>query len=191
VVTTSVQLYLAFLLLVGVERLLELWLSRRNAALAFQRGAVEFGQGHFRAMSLMHTLFLFSCGAEVVALHRPFPGAFGYLALAGALSAQLLRYWAISTLGERWNVRVIVLPGAPPVTSGPYRFVRHPNYVAVVLEILCIPLIHGAWITAFVFTVLNVAMLFVRIRAEERALGSPYAAAFEHRPRFVPTRRRR
>ncbi len=189
--TTSVQLYLAFLLLIGVERLFELWLSRRNAAIAFGRGAVEYGQAHFRVMSALHTLFLFSCGAEVIALHHPFPGAIGYVALAGAISAQLLRYWAITTLGDRWNVRVIVLPGAQPVTAGPYRFVRHPNYVAVVMEIVCVPLIHGAWITAVVFTVCNAALLFVRIRAEERALGSPYAAAFEHRPRFVPTLRRR
>ncbi|MGA9520664.1 MAG: isoprenylcysteine carboxyl methyltransferase family protein [Myxococcaceae bacterium] len=189
--TTSAQLYLAFLLLVGVERLFELWVSHRNASRAFQAGAVEYGQGHFRAMSVLHTLFLFSCGAEVIALQRPFPGALGYLALAGAVSAQLLRYWAISTLGDRWNVRVIVLPDAQPVTTGPYRLVRHPNYVAVVVEILCIPLIHGAWVSAVVFTVLNAAVLFVRIRAEERALGLPYASAFEHRPRFVPSLRRR
>ncbi len=189
--TTSAQLYLVFLLLVGIERLFELQLSRRNAALAFQRGAVEYGQRHFRVMSALHTLFLVSCGAEVIALHRPFPGLLGGVALVGAISAQVLRYWAISTLGERWNVRVIVLPDVQPVTTGPYRFVRHPNYVAVVLEILCIPMIHGAWITASVFTVLNAALLFVRIRAEERALGSTYAAAFERRPRFVPTLRRR
>jgi methyltransferase len=179
-------LWFGFLIFVGAERLFELWLSRRNARLAFAQGAVEAGQAHFRVMALVHTLFLFACAAEVLLLHRAFPGALGWAALGVAALAQGLRYWAIATLGSRWNVRVIVLPGAPPVTKGPYRLVRHPNYVAVVLELIAIPLAHGAWITALVFSAANAALLAVRIRVEERAMGPQYGAAFAERPRFVP-----
>jgi methyltransferase len=137
-------------------------------------------------MVAFHTLFLAACVAEVFALGRPFPGTWGWVALGGAVLAQALRYWAIATLGERWNSRIIVVPGLPPVTGGPYRFLRHPNYVAVVLELACVPLIHGAWRTALFFSVGNGVLLFVRIRAEETALGAAYAREFAHRPRFIP-----
>jgi methyltransferase len=189
-VTATQAVFLGFMGLLVGERLVELWLSKRNAARAFARGGVETGQGHYRVMVAFHTLFLFACVAEVFLLARPFPGAWGWGALAAALAAQGLRYWAIATLGERWNSRIIVLPEAPPVTGGPYRYLRHPNYVAVVLELLVVPLIHGAWLTAAVFTVGNAALLFVRIRAEEAALGEAYARAFAHHPRFVPEVRR-
>ena len=179
--------YLAFLLLLALERVGELALSRRNARRAFARGAVEVGQGHYRIMALLHTLFLGACAAE--ALLRPrggFPPALAWAAFAGALSAQALRYWAISTLGDRWNVRVIVLPGAPPVVAGPYRWVRHPNYVAVVVEMVCVPLAGGAWLTALAFSLANAVLLLVRIRAEEAALGRAYVDAFAATPRFIP-----
>ncbi|MCK6593099.1 MAG: hypothetical protein L6Q76_36555 [Polyangiaceae bacterium] len=182
----SVKLYLAFLALLGLERLAELFLSRRNAARAFARGAVEVGQRHFRVMSIFHTAFLIACAAEVIAFSRPFPGALGFVCLGGALAAQALRYWAIASLGDRWNVRVIVIPGDPPVTRGPYRFLRHPNYLAVVLEMAFIPLIHGAYWTAILFSIGNAALLWVRIRAEEQALGEVYAKVFEKHARFIP-----
>jgi methyltransferase len=187
---TSEKLFLGFVALVGAERLFELWLSSRNARRAFARGAVESGQAHFRVMSATHTLFLFACAAEVIAFHRPFPGALGWAALVGVVAAQMLRYWAVVTLGDRWNVRILVVPGAPPVTSGPYRFVRHPNYVAVIAEVLLLPLVHGAWLTAALFSAANAALLYVRIRAEESALGALYSHEFAHRPRFVPSIRR-
>ena len=110
----------------------------------------------------------------------------GFVALALALVAQALRYWAITTLGPRWNTRVIVLPEAEPVTGGPYRFIRHPNYVAVVLELAVLPLVHGAWLTALVFTVGNALLLRVRIRVEEEALGAHYAKSFSNTPRMLP-----
>jgi len=181
-----VKAYLAFLVLLAIERLFELWLSRRNARLAFARGAVELGRAHFPAMALLHTLFLFSCAAEVLLLQRAFPGILGFFALGAALFSQALRYWAIATLGPRWNVRVLVVPGEEPVTGGPYRFLRHPNYLAVIAELLSVPLIHGAFLTAIIFSTLNAILLTVRIRAEERALGEPYARAFAGRPRFLP-----
>jgi methyltransferase len=182
----SVKLYLAFLGLVAIERVAELALSRRNAARAFARGAVEVGQRHFRVMSIFHTAFLIACAAEVLAFSRPFPVALGLVCLGGVIAAQALRYWAIAALGDRWNVRVIVVPGDAPVTRGPYRFLRHPNYLAVVLEMAFLPLIHGAYSTAILFSIGNAALLWVRIRAEELALGEAYAKAFEGRSRLIP-----
>jgi methyltransferase len=181
---TSRTLYLAFLLLIGAERLFEVALSRRNAARAIARGGRESGQAHFPAMVALHTAFLVSCAVESGI--RTFPGALGWAALAGALGAQALRYWAIASLGDRWNVRVIVVPGEPPVQRGPYRFLRHPNYAAVVVEILAVPLIHGCWLTAAAFSALNAVVLRARIRAEEAALGAAWQDAFAGRPRFLP-----
>jgi methyltransferase len=176
--------YIALLALVGAERIAELLLSRRNARLAFARGGVETGAAHFRFLALLHALFLPACALE--ATRRDFPGAIGWAALALVLCAQALRWWAIASLGESWNVRVIVVPGAPPRRSGPYRWVRHPNYIAVIVELLCIPLVHGAWISAIVFSALNALVLRVRIRDEERALGDRWQREFAQVPRFIP-----
>jgi methyltransferase len=181
---TSRAAYLAFLLLLGAERLFEVALSRRNAARALARGGRESGRAHFPAMVALHTTFLASCAVESGI--RPFPGALGWVALAGAAFAQALRYWAVASLGDRWNVRVIVVPGDAPVQRGPYRFVRHPNYAAVVLEMLAVPLIHGCWLTAAVFSALHALVLRVRIRAEEAALGASWQDAFAGRGRFFP-----
>jgi methyltransferase len=161
-----VTAYLAFLSLFGAERLAELWISRRNARIALARGAVETGAAHFPWMALLHAAFLPACAAEALLLHF----SFHWTAAAAALCAQGLRWWAISALGWRWNVRVLVVPGAEPVRSGPYRFLRHPNYLAVAIEMLCVPLAGGAWICALVFSALNGAMLAVRIPTEEHAL---------------------
>ncbi len=185
-VTSTHAVFLGYMALLIAERLVELVLSRRNADWAFARGGVETGQRHYRFMVVFHTLFLAACVAEVFLLDRPFPGAWGWAALGGAVVAQGLRYWAIATLGPRWNSRIIVVPGLPPVTGGPYRFLRHPNYVAVVLELACVPLIHGGWWTALFFSAGNAALLYVRIRAEEAALGDAYAREFAQRPRFIP-----
>jgi methyltransferase len=186
---TSAIAYAGFVAAIGVERLGELWLSRRNARLAAARGGFEVAAGHYRVMAALHTLFLLAAPAEVLLLGRAFPGAVGYAALALALGAQALRYWAIATLGPRWNVRVVIVPGEAPVTAGPYRFLRHPNYLAVVIEMIAIPMVHGAWLTALVFSVANALLLRVRIKAEEAALGAAYAHAFAHTPRFVPEMR--
>jgi methyltransferase len=185
-VVTSVVFYLVLLALIGGERVAELAISRRNAARAFARGGVETGVAHFRVMTLLHASWFVAIVAEVTLLDRAFPGALGWCALGIAAAAQALRWWAISTLGDRWNVRVIVVPGAPPVTGGPYRFLRHPNYLAVIAEIAAVPLIHGAWLTALLFSLGNAAILFVRIRAEETALGTSWVEAFADQPRLLP-----
>ena len=182
----STTAYLFFLGLLGSERILELVISGRNARRSRAQGAIEVGQRHFRSMAIFHSLFLASCAAEQLLLNRPFLGAVSWIALGGALAAQALRYWTVRTLGYRWTVRVLVIPGAQPVTSGPFRFVRHPNYLAVVTEMICVPLVHGCWLTAAIFSLGNAVLLFIRIRVEERALGPTYADAFADRPRFLP-----
>lgn len=180
--------YLVFLALVGVQRLGELVISERNARWALARGGVEVGRGHFRLMKLLHGGFLVACAAEVVLLHRPFVPALALPMLVLALAAQGVRLWTLRTLGPRWNARVIVLPGEPVVDAGPYRYVRHPNYLAVAVEGVAIPLVGGAWLTAAVFSALNAGLLAVRIRCEERALqrSCPGAARLDALPRFLP-----
>jgi len=157
---------------IALERVAELRLARRNAMWAFARGAVEKERGQYRVMTAFHLLFLIACVGEPLLLDRTFTPALATACIVLLLCAQALRWWAITTLGPRWNTRVIVLPDAEPVTGGPYRWLRHPNYVAVVVEGLALPLLHTAWVTAVVFTLLN-AVLLVRFRipAEEQALA--------------------
>ena len=163
-----------YLLLIGavaLERVAELVVSQRNLAWSRARGGVEFGSGHYPTMVVLHTALLVGCVAEVALLDRPFLPALGWPMLAVVLGAQVLRWWCISTLGRQWNTRVVVVPGAPRVTGGPYRLLSHPNYVAVIAEGIALPLVHSAWITACVFTVLNAALLGTRIRTENTALA--------------------
>lgn len=167
---TSQVLYVALVLAVAVERLVELRIAARNRESALANGAKEYGADHFPVMSVMHTAFLIACVAEVVLLDRPFYFPLAAVSLVAVIAAQALRYWCIATLGPRWNVRVIIVPGMALATDGPYRFLRHPNYLAVVTEMVALPLVHTAWWTAIVFSLLNAAMLAVRIRVEEAAL---------------------
>ena len=156
----------------AAERVAELVVSVRNARWAFARGGVEHGRRHFPPMVALHTTLLVGCAVEVLVADRPFLPWLGWPALAVALGAQALRWWCIATLGPRWNTRVIVVPGLPLVSRGPYRRLRHPNYLAVVAEGIALPLVHSAWVTAAVFTALNAWLLLgARIPAEERALA--------------------
>ena len=123
-------------------------------------------------MVTLHTGLLVGCLVEAIALHRPFIPALGWPMLAIVLAAQGLRWWCIATLGRQWNTRVVVVPGAARVADGPYRYLPHPNYIAVVAEGLALPLVHTAWITALVFSVLNAALLGTRIKVENAALAS-------------------
>ena len=170
--TTSEGWYLALIAAVAVERLAELVISTRNARWAFGRGGVETGRGHFPPMVALHTGLLLACPAEVLLLHRPFLPWLGWPMLAAVAASQGLRWWCVRTLGRQWNTRVIVIPGAGLVTAGPYRRLRHPNYVAVVVEGIALPLVHTAWLTAIAFTVLNALVLRARLRVENAALAT-------------------
>ena len=165
-VTWGLALYMAVLL---VERVVELAVSRRNVRALRAQGASEYGARHFPLLVFIHTLFPLGLVAEVMGL-RARPGALWPVWLALLLGAQTLRFAAMRALGRFWSVRVLAIPGAPLVRRGPYRFWRHPNYLAVTLELLAAPLLFGAWRTALGVSVLNAVALGVRIRVEERAL---------------------
>lgn len=175
---TPAALLHGYLLLLAVERLLELRVSARNARRLLAAGGVEAGRGHYPAMVLFHAAFLAACALEPLLLPRAWPPAAALAALAAALLAQGLRWWAVASLGGRWTTRVVVLPGAPPATGGPYRWLAHPNYLAVALELAAVPLIGGAVLTAAAAALGNAALMAVRIPAEERALGAAWARAF-------------
>lgn len=172
----SQALFTVLLALVGVERLAELVVSKRNAAWSLARGGVETGRRHYGVMVVLHTGLLVGALAEVWLRDPPFVPALGWTMLAVVLAAQGLRWWCIATLGHQWNTRVIVVPGLPLVRRGPYRRLRHPNYVAVVAEGVALPLVHSCWVTAVVFTVANAGLLAVRLRVENAALESAPAA---------------
>jgi methyltransferase len=162
--------------LVALERLAELVVAKRNLAWSKARGARETGFGHYPFMVVLHTGLLAGCLLEVWTGDRPFLPALGWPMLALVVAAQGLRWWCIATLGHQWNTRIVVVPGLPRVTGGPYRWLPHPNYIAVIVEGIALPLVHTAWITATVFTVLNAGLLSVRIRAENHALAHAYPA---------------
>ncbi|MEU3794421.1 isoprenylcysteine carboxyl methyltransferase family protein [Streptomyces fructofermentans] len=166
--------YALLLAAVAAERVAELVVARRNERWSAARGATETGQGHYPAMVALHTALLIACPAEAWLADRPFVPILAWPMLAVLACAQALRWWCIHILGPRWNTRVIVVPDLPLVTDGPYRWrwLRHPNYVAVVAEGLALPLVHTSWITATAFTLLNAALLTVRIRCENRALAA-------------------
>lgn len=164
--------YVALVGAVAVERLVELVVSKRHERTMLARGGREYGALHYPVMVAVHAALLVGCVLEAVVAGRPFVPWLGWAMLAVVLVSQALRWWCIATLGEQWSTRVIVSPRVPLVSRGPYRFLRHPNYVAVVAEGAALPLVHSAWLTATVFTVLNAALLTVRIRVENSALAS-------------------
>jgi methyltransferase len=169
---TSTAAYLVLVVLVALIRLVELRTARRNLLWAKENGGVETGAGHYPWMVALHMAFLVGCVLEVLALDRPFVALLGWSMLALLVAAHGLRWWCITALGPQWNTRVVRVPGQAVVTGGPYRWLRHPNYVAVALEGIALPLVHSAWITALAFTVLNAALMRVRLRVENQALTS-------------------
>ena len=163
--------YLGLVAAVVVARFVELGVASRHLAWARERGGIEAGAGHYPYMVALHSALLVGCAVEVVVADRPFLPWLGWPMLALLLAAHALRWWCIRTLGPQWNTRVIRVPGQPLVTGGPYRWLRHPNYVAVVAEGVALPLVHSAWVTALVFTLLNAWLLRVRIGVENGALA--------------------
>ena len=159
---------MAYLVVLAVQRFGELALSRRNFQRLRGRGAREEGAGHFSLFIMLHALYPVALVVELLRGARPGPG--WPLWLTAWLLAQALRVAAIVALGERWNVRIVVLPGVPPVRRGVYRWLAHPNYLAVALEFVAAPLMFGAWRTAIAASLFNAVAMAVRIPAEERAL---------------------
>ena len=164
------------LAVVTAERLGELWLDRRNTASLLADGAHEVAPAHYKLIVLLHTLWL--AGLWLLGWARPISPI--WLAILVAL--QGLRIWVVATLGRRWTTRIIVLPGVPLVTTGPYRFVSHPNYLVVVGEIAALPLCLGLPWYALIFSIANLAVLAIRIRAEDAALAGCGIAPAIHQP---------
>lgn len=162
----------ALIAVVAVQRVSELRLAKRNEAWARQQGAQEQGAGHYPAFFLLHGAWLLLWPLEAWR-GGPTLSAYWWLWLLLFAAAEGLRYWAITTLGPRWNTRILVIPGLAPICRGPYRWLRHPNYVAVVIELAALPLVFGAWRTALGIGLANLVILLgVRIPAEMRALQS-------------------
>ena len=170
---------LTILAFIIVQRLLELRHAERNRAIALSKGAIEFGAKHYPLFVVLHTVWMLGwlwegwrAITDAPLLANPSQAVLSGVCLCVFLAAQGLRYWAISSLGEAWNTRILVIPGGKRVTTGPYKFFKHPNYLAVVLELAAVPLLFGAWKTALVASLANACLLlFIRIPAENKAVA--------------------
>jgi methyltransferase len=185
---TTRWIFLFLIISLAVQRLAELRRSSRNERRILNLGGHEHAPGQFRVMKFLHTAWFLGMLAEVFGLQRQFNASLARIAGMVFLVGQALRYAAIFTLGERWTVRVMILPGAQPISRGIYRFIRHPNYLGVILEIAAVPLLHNAYLTAISFSIANALLLTWRIRTEEAALRNHnnYEQEFAGRPRFLP-----
>lgn len=179
--------FISFFCLIVLQRLTELLIAKRNEKWMKARGALEFGQAHYRLMVSMHVLFLFVFLVEVILFNKPLSSAWQVL-LAIFLVAQAGRIWAIASLGRFWNTKIIVLPDADITKRGPYRYLKHPNYTIVIIELLVIPLMFNAYLTCALFSILNICILYIRIPVEEQALAqlTNYETTFMHANRFLP-----
>jgi methyltransferase len=184
----SVIAYLGLLLIVALLRILELQISRRHQREMVAHGAAKVNDPRFRWMVLLHTAVLVGAALEVVFLHRPFIPILAAVCFVIFLAANAVRWWVIRTLGEHWNVQIMNSTGLGVITTGPFRYVRHPNYAAVFVEMLVLPLIHTAWITALAGSLAHIVVLSQRLSTEERVLFSDaqYRAAMAGKPRFLP-----
>ena len=165
------SLFWIFILILIIQRLSELVLARRNEKFVRAKGAVEYDVRGYKVIVFMHIAFFISLVSEYILLGRTLNHLWIPLLIVFLLT-QILRYWAISTLGYYWNTKILVTPGTVAVTNGPYKYLNHPNYVAVIIEIAVIPLIFSCYITAVIFSILNMLVLRRRIIIEERALST-------------------
>ena len=163
-------IFYLFLLMLVMQRLGELMIAKRNEQWMKSRGAIEFGQAHYRLIVTIHTMFFVVYFLEVTAWQTKLSALWPML-LSLFIVTQVVRIWALASLGRYWNTKIIVLPQANIVKKGPYRFLKHPNYLVVSLEFIVIPLLFEAYFTAFLFTILNGIILSIRIPAEEKALN--------------------
>jgi methyltransferase len=188
-VTVTRIAFTGLVLAVAAQRLFEVRRSRRHEQWLRARGAVERASWQVPVMAALHGAWLVAMCAEVWLLSPPFRAPLAAAALAVFACGQILRLLAMRALGSRWTIRILTLPLEPPVTSGVYRYLRHPNYLGVILEIAALPLVHGAVWTTVIFSAANAVLLAYRIGAEERALATDngYVEIFGARPRFLPS----
>ena len=181
-------LYLALLAAVGLLRIIELRISKRNQGHMLAGGAVAVPEPQFKLIVFVHVAMLIGAALEVVLLKRPFFPVFGTVMFVLFLASNLIRFWVVRTLGALWSVQVMDSTKLGVITTGPFHFVRHPNYTGVILEIISLPLIHTAWITAILAVLGYSIALTMRIRSEEAVLmaNPEYRAAMANKPRFLP-----
>ncbi|MFE8702166.1 isoprenylcysteine carboxyl methyltransferase family protein [Cytobacillus sp. FJAT-54145] len=181
------MIFIVFISFIITQRLFELVIAKRNEKWMKQQGAKEFGRSHYLVMVSIHTLFFLFYIWEVLTFEKQLSFTWPIL-LPVFLLTQLGRIWAITSLGRYWNTKIIVLPNAKIIKKGPYQFLKHPNYVIVTIEFIILPLLFQAYITACLFTFLNMLILSIRIPAEEKALKelTEYESAFLDLKRFVP-----
>lgn len=158
-----------FLFVLVIQRLLELFIAKRNEKWMLAKGAIEYGKEHYKYMVLLHSSFFVAIIMETLLLHKQLNDNWVVLLIIFII-VQLGRIWVISSLGKYWNTKIIVLPNIRVITKGPFKYIKHPNYLIVTIELLVIPLIFNSYITAITFFFLNQLMLFIRIPIEERAL---------------------
>lgn len=182
------MMFTIFISFIMLQRLVELVIAKRNEKWMINHGGIEVGQAHYRLMVSIHVLFFLVLMLEVNLLRRETSPIWPLL-LTMFIATQIGRIWVIKSLGKYWNTKIIILPEGKVVKNGPYRFLKHPNYVIVTLELIIIPLMFQAFATAVLFTILNIFILSIRIPAEEKALLdlTEYGEAFHQQKRFIPT----
>ncbi len=180
--------YVIFLFLIA-QRVTELFIAKRNEEWMRNRGGVEHGNEHYPYIVGLHVLFLLSFFAEVKVFQRELSELW-YVLVPILFLTQLMRYWAVISLGNYWNTKILIVPNDVVVSRGPYKFLKHPNYIVVAVEILLLPLLFHAYITALLFTILNAIMMTVRIPAEEQALQkhTNYQEVFSIKSKLLPRR---
>ncbi len=173
---------------VVIQRLLELRISKRHIALLLAEGGKEHSSNSLWMVKTLQISWFIAMVVETWVLSRPFVPTLAAAAILATVTGQGLRYLSMQALGQRWTLPIVTVPGRPVVTEGVYRYIRHPNWLGVFLEITMLPLIHSAYLTAILFTLANSLLMARRIQAEEQALFTEtnYAKVFDQRPRFLP-----
>lgn len=181
-------IFIGIVAAIVLQRLLELRISNRNAVEIMARGGRKHDDNALGVVKVLQVSWWLAMVAEVWWLDRPFIPLLAAGALTATLTGQVLRYLSMRSLGWRWTLPIMTLPNQPVVDSGIYSYLRHPNWLGVILEIAALPLIHSAYFTAICFSLANALLMSKRIKAEERALSEDtnYADAFAYKPHFIP-----
>ncbi|WP_051044399.1 isoprenylcysteine carboxyl methyltransferase family protein [Pleurocapsa sp. PCC 7319] len=184
----SKSIFMGIIAAIILQRLLELRHSKQNAAYILAQGGREYNDNLLGAVKVLQVSWWMAMIVEVWWLERPFIPVLAAAALLATLAGQVLRYLSMRSLGQRWTLPIMTLPHQPVVDSGIYSYLRHPNWLGVILEIAALPLIHSAYLTAIFFSIANAWLMSKRIKAEERALSEDtnYAYVFGYKPRFIP-----
>ncbi|MGI9534738.1 MAG: isoprenylcysteine carboxyl methyltransferase family protein [Thermodesulfobacteriota bacterium] len=164
------SIFILFIIFLAIQRILELRLAKKNEKVVRKEGAIEYDREGYKYIVFMHVGFFISLILEKYLLNRGF-NSLSLLIFIIFIFTQLLRYWAITSLGKYWNTKILVVPNTPLIAKGPYKYLKHPNYLAVITEIVVIPLIFSCYITCIIFSTLNFLTLLRRIRIEENALN--------------------